>query len=298
MSDVIGGILAGFVYSISYAFATVGYQSQIEESNSFVANCIKTWAAAPLMIGAMLVVGSTSLFSVPCPAALSFILSMLAGVIVADTFYLAGQRRVGVTYALPISMTYPIFTYIIALVVNWESFMVSRLLGVAIAVLGVSVLSWEQGSMSETDLGLGFVDKTGLLFAVITSFLFALSALFIQAGVYEVDPVIGASIRIISGSVVMAPLGLLAKAKGVLIPSRRSATIIAVSGFFGMGVATLFWVTAIKHVGAVTTSVLGTTSVLFGVPVSVFVLGERVSRTTVLSIAATVFGVILVVLGT
>ncbi|MHA2210385.1 MAG: EamA family transporter [Candidatus Thorarchaeota archaeon] len=297
MSDVIVGVLAGLACSVSYALASVGYQSQIKESNSFIANCIKTWAAVPVMIGAMLILGSASILSFPISAAISFVLSMFTGVLAADTCYLAAQERIGVSYALPISMTYPMFTYTLAMILLWEPLVVSRLLGIIIAVVGVVVLSREQGSMSGNNRGLGSVDRTGLLFAMMTSALFALSALFIEAGVHDVDPITGAAIRIISGSIVMAPLGLIAKARGVKIPLRRPATLLAIFGVFGMGIATLFWVIAIKYVGAVMTSVIGTTSTLFGVPVSVFLLKERLTWKAVLSIAATILGVVLVVLG-
>ncbi|MHA1904599.1 MAG: EamA family transporter [Candidatus Thorarchaeota archaeon] len=297
MSDVNAGVLAGLVCSVTYALASVGYQSQIKESNSFIVNCIKTWAAVPVMISAMLILGSASLLSVPIPAAISFVLSMFAGVLAADTFYLTAQERIGVSYALPISMTYPIFTYTLAMIICWEPLIVSRLLGIVLAVVGVVVLSREQSSIGNNNMGLRSVDKTGLFFAVMTSALYALSALFIEAGVQDVDPVTGATIRIISGSFVMAPLGLLAKAKGMKIPLRRPAALLAIFGMLGMGVATIFWVIAIKYVGAVMTSVIGTTASLFGVPVSVFLLKERLTWKAGLSIAATILGVVLVVLG-
>ncbi|MHA1935454.1 MAG: EamA family transporter [Candidatus Thorarchaeota archaeon] len=297
MSDVIAGVLAGLVCSVTYALASVGYQSQIKESNSFIANCIKTLAAVPVMIGAMLILGSASLLSVPIPAAISFVLSMFVGVLAADTCYLTAQERIGVSYALPIAMTYPMFTYTIAMILRWEPLIESRLLGIVLAVVGVVVLSREQGSMGKNNIGLRSVDRTGLFFALMTSALYALSALFIEAGVHEVDPVTGAAIRIISGSIVMAPLGLLAKARGVKIPLRRPAALLAIFGVFGMGVATLFWVISIKYVGAVMTSVIGTTASLFGVPVSVFLLKEKFTWKAGLSIAATILGVVLVVLG-
>ncbi|MHA1948978.1 MAG: DMT family transporter [Candidatus Thorarchaeota archaeon] len=297
MSEMILGIIAGLANSITYASATVVYQSQIKKSNSFIANCIKTWAAVPLMIGAMIVLGSSSFSSVPISATFSFILSMFFGVILADTCYLAGQRRIGVSYALPISMTYPIFTNIIAVFLLWEPIIMSKLMGIIIAVLGVAVLSREQFSSGKDGIEIRSIDKFGLLLTILTAILTALSAILIQAGVNGVDPITGASIRIVSGFLVMLPLGLLAKTRNVQIPSRRPAAVLAIAGIVGMGFATFFWVIAIKYIGAIKASVLSATSSLFGVPVSIFVLGEKLTRKSGLSIAATIFGVILVLSG-
>ncbi len=297
MSEMIVGVIAGLANSVTYASASVIYQSQIGNSNSFVVNCIKTWAAAPLMIGAMVLLGSSSFASVPISSTLSFILSMILGVIFADTCYLAAQRRIGVSFALPISMTYPIFTNILAVFLLWEPIYVPQLIGTVIVVLGVFVLSREQSGSKEGGIKFWSIDKFGLLLALITAILFAISGILIEAGVYGVNPITGASIRIISGSLIMVPLGLLAKKRNVQMPSRRPALVLALAGVFGMGLAPIFWVTAIKYIGAVQASVLTATSALFGVPISIFVLGEKLTTRAGLSIVTTVIGVIVVLLG-
>ncbi|MFX1367711.1 MAG: DMT family transporter [Promethearchaeota archaeon] len=297
MSALLLGVITGLLSSAINAIATVGYQSQIEGSSTFIVNCIKTWAALPVMLGAVVIFGSASVFSVPLHAQVSLILSMLIGATIADTFYLAGQKRIGVSYALPIVAMFPIFTYILAIILLGDSPIVSRFLGIAIAVIGVMFLSKEQANVSYEKTGFRTVDKTGLLLALIASILLAGGILLIQVGVEGVDPITAATIRLGSGSAIMVPFGFLAKAKGYQIPSSRSTKIIIISGALGMGVAAIFWVVAIKYAGAVLVSVLGTTSPLFAIPISVVILKESITRRGLTFIVVIVIGVATVILG-
>ena len=49
--------------------------------------------------------------------------------------------------------------------------------------------------------------------------------------------------------------------------------------------------------GASVSSVLGALSPLFGIPVSVAVLGEKISKIAVLGVIISIFGIVLVVIG-
>ena len=71
--------------------------------------------------------------------------------------------------------------------------------------------------------------------------------------------------------------------------------MVAVAGFFGMGLASLFYVASIKLVGATIGAVIGSTSPLFALPFSVLYLKEKITWRGVLGTIATIIGIWLVV---
>ncbi len=73
--------------------------------------------------------------------------------------------------------------------------------------------------------------------------------------------------------------------------------IIAIAGFIGMGLGSMFYVAAVKYAGAAVSSVIFASAPLFAVPISVVFLKERLTAIACFGIAMTIIGVILVVLG-
>jgi drug/metabolite transporter (DMT)-like permease len=59
----------------------------------------------------------------------------------------------------------------------------------------------------------------------------------------------------------------------------------------------LLYVSTVKFVGAAVTSVIGSLSPLFALPISIIFLKERITRVAMIGVAVTIAGVILVVLG-
>ncbi|MFX1561177.1 MAG: EamA family transporter [Promethearchaeota archaeon] len=58
---------------------------------------------------------------------------------------------------------------------------------------------------------------------------------------------------------------------------KRSAKMVAISGFFGMGLASLIYIASIKLIGATIRAKLESTSPLFTLPFSVFYLKEEIT---------------------
>lgn len=295
--EILIGVLAGLVNAALYACALVVYQSQSSEVTPFITNCIKTWVPFPIMGSIILLFYSSQLYSTPILSIVLLSLSMFLGTVIADTAYLASQERIGVSNALPIAMTYPIFTYAIAVVFLSEGLFLSRTFGIVLAVIGVIAISREKSEKTDETQSSRTVHIVGVALAMSTAVLYAASTLFIQIGISDIDPVVGTFIRFFSGSLIFIPLFLVAKSRRTHIPARRTTKIVAVVSVFESGIASLLYVTSVKYVGAVISSVLGTTTSLFGIPVSVSILGERLTRMDMMAVLATIIGVILVLVG-
>jgi drug/metabolite transporter (DMT)-like permease len=91
------------------------------------------------------------------------------------------------------------------------------------------------------------------------------------------------------------PIFIVASNRGMPRPTRRATKIVVVAGFFGMALGSVLYVTMVKYIGAAMGSVIGSTSPLFAVPVSMVFLKERPTRLALVGILIAISGVILVI---
>ncbi len=297
--EVLIGSTAGIIGSALYAISVVIYRSQSEGIRPLAISSVKMWIALPVMAALLLIPGIPSPLLISLESTILLVLSITLGAVIGDTVYLISQERIGVSYAFPIAMSFPILTYFLTIVFLNEAFIITRLIGVFIAVAGVILISREQSVYDETeeiDLKRSF-DMIGVFLAIITAILYAVGTTILQVGMEGVDSVSGNFIRVLAGSVAFVPLYLGAKKNGMNHPSKRALKLVAVAGFFGMGIGSVLYVFAVKYAGAAIMSVIASSAPLYAIPVSVFYLKERITKLAGIGVMMTVIGVILVILG-
>jgi drug/metabolite transporter (DMT)-like permease len=64
-----------------------------------------------------------------------------------------------------------------------------------------------------------------------------------------------------------------------------------------MALGSIFYVAGVAMAGAAIMSVMASTAPLFAIPVSIFVLKEKVTPLTLFGVALTLIGIVLVVMG-
>ncbi|MGY5861471.1 MAG: DMT family transporter [Candidatus Thorarchaeota archaeon] len=290
------GIATGLLASAIYAVSVVVYKSQSDSIRPLAISSIKMWVALAFMTALVILPISSEPFYIPQEALAYLIVSVILGAVLGDFFYLTAQERIGVSYAFPIAMSFPIFTYLLAIAIGLEEPLLSRSVGILLAVIGVILISKEQGKNEDRTVK-HKLDKVGVGLALLVAILYALGTVLLQVGVQDISPIDGNFVRVAFGSVAFIPLFLVAKHRGMPMPPRRTAKIIAVAGLFGMGLGSLLYVSTVKFVGAAVTSVIGSLSPLFALPISIIFLKERITRVVMIGVAVTIAGVILVVLG-
>ncbi len=293
--EVIIGALAGLLGSALYAGSVVIYRSQAEEIPALVVSATKMFVALPFMTILILFVFGPALLALPAETVFYLAMSIILGAVIGDTLYLISQERIGVSYAFPIAMSFPIITYFFAMILLGEPFLFFRLIGVFISVAGVVTISRERHTTDDYDMK-GF-DVLGVGLAMTTAVLYAAGAVILQVGVTDADPITTNFVRVLSGSIAFVPMLGAAFGKGMKRPTRGALKAVAVAGFFGMAIGSLLYVTSVKFAGATITSVVASTAPLFAVPISVFYLKEEVTKKALWGIVMTVLGVVLVVMG-
>ena len=294
--ELIVGSLIGLLGAALYGFSVVVYRSQADEIRPLAVSAIKMFVALPFI--GFLVLATVGLDTILIPLAGIAILglSVILGAVVGDTLYLASQERIGVSYAFPIAMSFPIITYFMTTFILLEPIVLTRLIGAVIAVVGVITISNQQNKSDEDEVATPY-DKLGIGLAVMTALLYATGTVLLQVGIEGVDPIGGSFIRVVIGSLAFLPMLAIARYQGMQMPSRRATKYVIVAGFFGMAIGSVLYVIAVASVGAAIMSVLSSTAPLFAVPVSVLFLKEKPTPLAGIGIILTIAGVFLVILG-
>lgn len=301
---LLGSAIALFT-ALLWGISTNIYQSQRKEATPIAISAIKMWTAMVAMTFLVLLPFRSGPFYVPLESAVFLISSVTVGLVIGDLVYLISQERIGVSYAFPISNTYPILTYLIAIVFVGEPIIVSRIIGVVVAVSGVILISRSQAMVQgprncvacpESDeRGHRATDWTGLGFALLAALCWATGSVLLQRGVEGIDPIDANFVRMVFGSALFLPIAGVALRRGMPRPTGRATKIVLLAGLFGMTIGSLLYTYAVKLVGAAVAALMGSTSPLFALPISILALKEGFSSKSILGAVMTVIGVILVI---
>jgi len=295
--ELLIGSLIGLLGSALYGFSIVVYRSQADEIGPVAVSSFKMWVALPFMAVIVLVLPGFESIFLPLSVITILGTSVILGAVIGDTIYLWSQERIGVSYAFPIAMSFPIMTYFLTVVFLGEAPVLSRLAGAIIAVVGVILISNEENRNQKDIDGTRRLDIWGIGAALMTAVLYAVGTTLLQVGIEGVDPISGSFVRVLFGSIAFIPIFAIAGYQGKTAPTKQVTLRVIIAGFFGMAVGSLLYVTAVASVGAAIMSVIATTSPLFAIPVSILFLKEKLTPVAVVGIFATLIGIVLVVLG-
>lgn len=227
--------------------------------------------------------------------AFSMVGSGIIAFAVGDSFYLLALRRLGASIAVPIAESaYPLFTFLFAWLWLDETFTRSLLIGSALVVTGIVLLTIRGETPATSEVGGGVAVEgavlpgrpagwlTGLPVVLGASLFWALSTVWLRAGSGNLGPEGASVMRIVPVGVILLTVALVSPG-GLQLRRYRFVDLAgaAVVGVFGLGVASLLYISAIKDVGASRTAILTATVPLFTLPLAVVFLKERVTARVV-----------------
>ncbi|MFW9889501.1 MAG: DMT family transporter [Candidatus Thorarchaeota archaeon] len=292
--DVILGITIGFLAASMWAVSVVVYRSQSDEIRPLAVGSIKMWVALGFMVLLVTIPWRPNVFAVPFESIIYLALSTSLGAVIGDTILLMSQERIGVSYSFPIAMSFPVLTYILAILMLGDEVSAYSFIGTVIAVLGLILISREE-SKGQDDEGNSQFDRIGIGMALFTMVCYAFGTVLLEIGVTGVDPIDANFVRVVIGSIEFVPIYIIASQMGMPRPTGRATKIVAVAGFFGMAFGSVLYVVMVKYIGAALGSVIGSTSPLFAVPISMVFLNERPTKLAIVGILIAILGVVLVV---
>jgi drug/metabolite transporter (DMT)-like permease len=213
------------------------------------------------------------------------------GVFAYNLFFMGALVKLPASRAALIIALNPAITIAISALALGEKLSVRRWLGVAIALLGVAIVvtRGELGTLGSGSVGMGEV----LMFAAVVSWaLYTIGGRRVMGGL---SPLAATSYAALWGTLL---LGLFAAPEfGSLSAARfdwRMVVSLIYLGVLGTALAFVWYYMSVKKLGASVTSIFNNLVPVFGVAISVLLLGEPLLWSMLVGGAVTIFGVLLV----
>ena len=290
------GALAALGSSFTWAYASTRYAVASREAGSLRVNLARSLVVLPIYVVVALVLHGGHAADGVARGSLGWLVaSVLCSYGLADGLFFAAARRIGVSTALSIASSYPLWAALVG-TLRGEPFGVVRAGGTLLCVFGVIALVALSRRDAEATDRTSRGDLLGLLLAFATSFLWAGNSVSVKHGsvgldVWQVNairyaialPVLGvqlAATRVLRGPTHTRPL------LPALIPA------ILVDALLG----SILFVYGLGHTDLAVGASLSSLAPLLSVPIAIALGEERWSPPRLGAITATVAGIVLLLL--
>lgn len=291
------GSLVGLASALAWAMTTVLVRPLLGHCGLGATNAVRFVVGAALFIFVSALTGNLGLaVSLNTHAYLLLLLSATVSLVIGDSAYFVASRRIGVARALPISMSYPVLTALVAVFFLGESASWALWTGAVLVVGGAILLGLparQKGSL-RLPATAGRWDVPSIALAVLAAVGWAGSVLVVKLVLAEADPVTINVVRTFFAALLSTGLALSSPRLAGTWPRGRWAVCAVAVGALAM-LSSLTFVAALEMVGAARASILNAAAPLFAAPIARFALAEPVSPRTLVGIAGTVAGIMLIV---
>ena len=259
---------------------------------------------------------------IPWPLWLLLISSLIFGQVIGDTAYFTAQKELGTTIALAVSMTFPIFTFILSLIFLDRAFTLNLiialiLIGFGITIIGRSkinsenlIISSERNMRGEVISRRDIIKAIG--FCIIASLGWAIGAVIVEYATSQIDQIIHmGGLSSLMGNVIRFPFATLILGSMVLREnhikknsdhlndnkkSHRTWALLIVASIIGTSLGAYLYTEAIHLVGANIMALVASASPLFSLPLTYLVNKEKISKFGFIGVILTILGVILILI--
>lgn len=216
--------------------------------------------------------------------------STIVGIALGETLYFWSVTQIGVSRALPISGIYPLFTWVLAVLVLGEPITPRAVVGTVLVLLSLHLLT---PASDETRTTTSPPARRGVFAAVAACVLWTISTTLLKIGVQ-----VGANV--VAVNAYRLPFSALALLMMLQLKlgkqawqgfNRRNVPAFTAISLYSTGLGTILWVLVVEYLGAARAALLNTTAPLIGVPLSKLFLRERVNQKIALGALLSVIGV-------
>ena len=277
MTGEISALGCAFIWALSSVF-TKSLAPRFHPLTLNLLRCLGAsfvlWVLIPLYPGVQ------SLGQAPPASVVFLVVSALLGICLGDTIYIQGLKMVNVTLAFPLAQSsMPILSLIAAVLFLGERITGSLAVGTALVIGGIYLIAAPHGPASAPPFSPTHQRKgKGIGLILIASVLWTISISLLKPGLQGVNLVMANGIRLPVACLLLLPLAF-GQRQAPLSPKPAVGEILlgAFSGALSFGLGGILFLVAIQHAGAGKAAVLTSCAPLFGLPLSVLYLKERVT---------------------
>jgi drug/metabolite transporter (DMT)-like permease len=267
------------------------------------------------------------IFIIPWELWVLLILSFIFGQVIGDTAYFSAQKELGTTIALAISMTFPLFTFILSLIFLNRPFKLNLILsliliGTGITIIGKSKINsdnstYNRNQILKHSLKSRFKEFFGrsvikaMVFCFTASLGWAIGAVLIEFATIQIDKIIHIEeLSSIIGNVIRFPFALLIlgsmvwrenyleKKNNIISPkiSLHSWCLLLIASIIGTSLGAYLYTESVHIAGANVVSLIASASPLFALPLTYLINKEKISKFGFIGVVLTIVGVIIIIL--
>lgn len=268
------------------------------------------------------------IFQIPWELWLILILSFVFGQVIGDTAYFSAQKELGSTIALAISMTFPLFTFILSLIFLDRSFKLNLLLSLLLIGVGITVIGRSKTRSEKTDeientleqqsSKMRFREKfnikivKSIIYCLIAAIGWAIGAVIIEVATIRIDQIINAEeLSSIIGNVIRFPFALLILSSMVLREnylkkentksagqnkSLRSWGLLIVGSIIGTSLGSYLYTESIHLATADVVALIASAAPLFALPLTYLINKETITKYGFVGVMLTILGVVLILI--
>ena len=290
-----GEILA-LLCAFFWAISVLILRTQTHHLKPLTLNLIRIVICASLICPLLFLFPIQTYRSLPWQAYGMICGSLVIGLMFGDTCYIQSIALLGAARAMPLTNAFPVFAILVSPWLTGEQITLHMAIGTSCVVAGVTMIV-RSGSLAATaalerELG-SRAAVVGVLFGLIAALSWTVSTsihriVFVQ---YNPDALMVATVRMSFIGVISALLlWFRPRDPGQDKLTGKNWLAIVASALCGPFLGGILFVGATKYAGVARVASLVTTAPIYGVPLAVLYLGERINRWTVLGATLTLLG--------
>lgn len=294
------GEFAALGAAISWAVAPLFYRNALADTNPVSANIVRC-VTNGLVLTVLLVASGTVgvLASLPKWVILVAIVSGVIGLGVGDTLYMLGLKTIGVSRAVPLASTYPLFSLLWAVLFLNQPLSFMTLTGAAIILLGICLLSKKNAQSTDAK---GKKLLTGVLASLATAVAWSASLTLMDAvfasGISGLDANYAiVTVRIASLAVMLTAFSpLIDRNRNFLKITWKTLITLCVGGLVANGLGWLLINYSFFYIPETQAIPISSTSPLFAALAGFLFFKEKATWFSIVGAVAVVAGIFLIFL--
>ncbi|MCF6299548.1 MAG: DMT family transporter [Proteobacteria bacterium] len=278
---------------ILWAIAVICYKKAGDHFDAYEMNLFKITFTMILMIPTVIFMHGFNIPDISTNNWLILLLSGLIGIMLADFFYLRALQLIGAGLTGLTGSLYSPFVVSLSLIFLGESLNNWQIIGMAMVLIGVIVISYRKRSLT-----LKHPPLKGFVYAALGVFFTALGIIIIKPVTTEIPFFWIITIRTIGGLIAMLVFNLLMKKSiNTLNIFRNKNKYWLISGaFLGQYLSTMVWVGGYKYTSASVASILNETASIFIFLLGWLFLKESINSQKIIGATISMLGVYFVLL--
>ena len=292
------GELAALGAAVSWAAAPILYRKALSKTSPISANIVRCVSNAVVLLLILVVIGGVgALARLPLEVVVAVSVSGVVGLGVGDTLYMYGLKSVGVSKAVPLAATYPLFSLLWAVLLG-ESVVLPAVVGALVILLGIWLLSREKWDVNGAEANGSF---KGVVASLATAVVWSVSVTLMGVAVtLSGTSSLDANFAILA--LRLAPLSvfllafspLLDRERGFLKMKRSTLILLLVGGLVANGVGWLLMNISFLNTVESQAIPISSTTPLFSALAGFAFFREKATTANVLGAVSVVAGVSLI----